>query len=61
LLFEKIFYKGEFLLNLINIVKEIFLSILLSLAITGIVTLIWINNPSEWYKAAKKISRRKKE
>lgn len=40
------------------IIKELFLSLILGVAIAGLLTLLLVNNPKIWYKTAKKIKRR---
>lgn len=37
-----------------SIVKELFLSFILSVGLSGILTVILINNPHTWYITAKK-------
>lgn len=39
------------------ILKELCISLILGIAISGIVTALFINNPKTWYKTAKKIKK----
>lgn len=43
------------------IIKELFLSLILGVAIAGLLTVIFVNNPQRWYKTAEKIKRKLKD
>ncbi|HHD1569820.1 TPA: hypothetical protein ACN1ND_000273 [Enterococcus faecalis] len=42
------------------IVKELILSLILGSALSGLVTVLFINNPTTWYKAAKQVKNKLK-